>query len=335
MSTADLMEAQLSLSMDFVNTLAGYVMFIITVGGIIILLLLHLKNRSSNELPPGNLGLPFLGETLEFLWALRENKGQQFFDYRQKMFGDVYKTSLTGHTTIILCGPSGNQLLLSNEDKLVVLSWPSSFMKLVGQDSLGGKFGDQHRIVRAALTSFFNPSALQNYIAKISSEIECHIDERWKQREQVKVLPLVRELIFSNICSLFFNLDNKHLQERLRTLLETIMVGSLSLPINFPGTPFNTAVKARLELDEILSSLIDKRRNDLSSGKASPNQDLLSVLLTFKDESGNPLAEREIIDNFSVLFHAGHETTISLLSVMLFFLLIYMQSFMKFMLWIK
>lgn len=306
------MEAQFSSSMLSV----GYFMFALPLGGIIILLLLHLKHRSSDELPPGNLGLPFVGENLQFLWALGANKAQQFFHEREKKFGRVYKTSLTGHTTVVVCGPSGNRFILSNENKLVVLSWPSSFMKLFGRDSLSGKFGDEHRIVRAAVASFFTPSVLQNYIAKISSEIERHIDEKWKPNEKVKVLPSVREIIFSNACTLFFGLDKKHVQEQLHTVLETIILGSLSLPIDFPGTRFNAAVKARLELDEILSSLIGERRRSLSSGKASPQQDLLSALLTFKDERGDPLTQREILDNFSLLLHAGYDTTISPLSIM-------------------
>ncbi|KAH9299022.1 hypothetical protein KI387_030704, partial [Taxus chinensis] len=89
----------------------------------------------------------------------------------------------------------------------------------------------------------------------------------------------------------------------------------MSIPIDFPGTRFRKALQARSKLDEILSSVIKTRRFDLSSGTASSNQDLLSVLLTFKDERGNPFTDKEILDNFSVILHGLYDTTISPLTV--------------------
>ncbi|GLJ43119.1 hypothetical protein SUGI_0894830 [Cryptomeria japonica] len=283
---------------------------------ILVLLLLRSKRQSSAKLPPGNLGLPLVGETLKFLGALRSNKAQEFFDERIAKYGDVFMTSLTGYPTIVVCGDKGNRLLLSNENKLVVVSWPASFLKLMGQDSVAAKTGEEHRILRAAIDTFFGPSALQNYVAQMSSEIRQHIDEKWKGKDQVKVLPLVRELLFSIACSLFFGIREENQLRPLHNLLETVLSGNLSVPINLPGTRFNQAVKARAKLDEMLLSLIEKRRSDLSAGRASPTQDLLSVLLTFRDERGNPLRESEIIDNFSGLLHASYDTTISPITIM-------------------
>ncbi|KAH9299019.1 hypothetical protein KI387_030701 [Taxus chinensis] len=156
---------------------------------------------------------------------------------------------------------------------------------------------------------------MQNYIPKMSSEIQHHINEKWKGKDEVKVLPLMKGLVFSIATSLFFGIDDEHQQDRLHKLLETIAAGTMSIPIDFPGSRFRKAIEARSYMDEILTSVLKTRRSHLHSGTASSNQDLLSVLLTFKDERGNPFTDMEILDNFSVILHGLYDTTISPLTV--------------------
>ncbi|KAH9298998.1 hypothetical protein KI387_030680 [Taxus chinensis] len=281
--------------------------------GIILLLLFRSKHRSSRKLPPGNMGFPLIGETI----ALGSQPPQKFFDDRVKKFGQVFKTSLLGHPTVVLYGPSANRLVLSNEENLVQLAWPSSMMKLVGQDSLLTKTGEDHRTMRSVISHFLGPQALQNYMPTMNLEIQHHINQKWKGNDEVKVLPLIRGFVFSIAASLFFPISDEHQQERLHHLLQTVLRGSFSIPLDFPGTLFRKALEARLELDEILSSVIKRRRRDQHSGKASSNQDLLLSLLSFKDERGNPLIDNEILDNFSTILHGSFDTTTSSITMIL------------------
>jgi hypothetical protein len=41
-------------------------------------------------LPPGSCGLPFLGETLEYLSAARANRSIEFIDTRIAKYGEVH-----------------------------------------------------------------------------------------------------------------------------------------------------------------------------------------------------------------------------------------------------
>ncbi|KAH9299516.1 hypothetical protein KI387_031198, partial [Taxus chinensis] len=298
-----------------------YSLFITLLAAIVVAVIFLVRRpklyQSSHKLPPGNLGLPLIGETFQFLAALRSDKPQRFFEERVSKFGDIFMTSLTGHPTIVVCGAKGNRLLLSNENKLVVVSWPKSFLKLMGQDSILAKTGEDHRILRAALDSLVAPAAIQGYISKISSEIEEHINEKWKGKDEVTVLPLVREVVFSLATTMFFDIKEEHEKRELYELLETIMVGSLSIPLNFPGTQFNRAVKARAKLDKILVSLVEKKRSDLKTREgASEKKDFITALLRLRDERGKGLTEKEIVDNLAGLIHASYDTTISPLVLM-------------------
>ncbi|KAH9296813.1 hypothetical protein KI387_028495, partial [Taxus chinensis] len=299
--------------MDSFNFPRGGVILFLTLAPILALLLLFFfryTHRSSVKLPPGNLGFPFIGETIQLLRALRSETPHTFFDERVKKFGLVFKTGFIGYPMVVVNGAAGNRLILSNEEKLVHSSTPKSSLKLFGQDSILSKRGEEHRNFRAALARFLRPQALQGYVAKMNSEIQHHMNQKWKGKREVKVLPLVRALIFNIASSFFFGITDEHLQERLHSLLETILLGSMSVPLDFPGTRFRKALEARSMLDQILSSLIKKRRSDLLRS-TSDSQDLLSVLLTFKDDRGNPLTDKEILDNFSVMLHGSYETSVS------------------------
>jgi hypothetical protein len=50
----------------------------------------NLKDTAKTTLPPGSLGLPFLGETLEFLHAYKANKFMEdFINLRTTKYGQV------------------------------------------------------------------------------------------------------------------------------------------------------------------------------------------------------------------------------------------------------
>jgi cytochrome P450 len=61
-------------------------------------------------------------------------------------------------------------------------------------------------------------------------------------------------------------------------------------------------------LDEAVAALIRRRR------KLAAGDDLLGLLVSARDESGEPLSERQIRDEVVTMFFAGHETGAAVLS---------------------
>ncbi|XP_057814132.1 taxane 10-beta-hydroxylase [Cryptomeria japonica] len=302
----------------FIQLYSSSTILSILLSAIVLITVLSLhrtQNHYSLKLPPGNLGFPLIGETRQFLKALRSDTTQQFFDERVKKFGAVFKTNITGHPTVVLWGPAGNRLILSNEGKLVQNSWPESFMRLLGKESIGSKSGEEHRNIRSALVRFLGPQALQRYMPQMDLEIQRHINEKWLGETQVKMVPLVRELVFAIGTALFFGLREEKVRRQIYHLFETVVLGAMSVPLDLPGTRYRRACEARAEIDEILYSLIEKRRAKLSSEMASSDDDLLTTLLTFRDERGNPFTEEEILDNFNGMLHASYESTVSTLTL--------------------
>ena len=63
------------------------------------------NTNSTLPLPPGETGLPFLGETFKFL--LDRNFAQK----KQAKHGNIYKTNFFGGNTVVMIGADANRHL--------------------------------------------------------------------------------------------------------------------------------------------------------------------------------------------------------------------------------
>src|SRR3954463_563400 len=76
-----------------------------------------------------------------------------------------------------------------------------------------------------------------------------------------------------------------------------------------PLTTWSRFLEARERADALILALVDERRR---AGEAT--DDVLSMLLSARDEDGAPMSDRELRDELVTLLAAGHETTASALS---------------------
>jgi hypothetical protein len=94
-------------------------------------------NKTKQQLPPGQMGHPWIGETMEFYKSQRKNKlFEEFVLPRIRKHGNIFKTRLMGSPTVVVNGADANRFFLSNEFKLVISSWPSSSVQLMGKESI-------------------------------------------------------------------------------------------------------------------------------------------------------------------------------------------------------
>ncbi|KAF7836939.1 beta-amyrin 28-monooxygenase-like [Senna tora] len=270
--------------------------------------------RKHQNLPPGSLGWPIVGETLEFMRCGGEGNHERFIRERMEKYDwRVFKTSMLGEAMIVFCGPAGNKLLFSNENKNVQVWWPSSVRKLL-RSSLVTKVGSEAKTMKRLLTTFLNPEALKNYLSKMDAIAHTHIHTHWQGKEQVLVYPTVKKYTFELACSLFASIEDSIHISKLSSQFDEFLKGVISFPVNFPGSRFHCAMRAANAIRQELKLIIKKRRVDLEDKSASPTQDLLSHLLLTSDTTGRFLTEMEIIDNILLLLFAGHDTSRSVIS---------------------
>ncbi|XP_022960871.1 beta-amyrin 28-oxidase [Cucurbita moschata] len=269
----------------------------------------HKSLFSYPNTPPGAIGLPIIGESLEFLSTGWKGEPEKFiFDRLNKYKSDIFKTSIVGVPAAIFCGPACNKFLFSNENKLVTSWWPDSVNKIFPAST---EINSKESAIRLKklLPRFLKPEALQRYIGVMDELAQRHFASSWENREQVLVFPLAKSFTFSLACRLFVSLEDRIHVERLSEPFQSIAAGIISMPIDLPGTPFNRAIKASNFVRKELLSIVRQRKSDLAEGKASPTQDILSHMLLTCDEIGQYMNESAIADNILGLLIGGHDTT--------------------------
>lgn len=128
-------------------------------------LLIYNHNSSGGyTLPPGKMGWPVVGESLEFLSTGWKGYPEKFiFDRLNKYKPSlVFKTSIFGEKVAIMCGATSNKFLYSNENKLVQAWWPKSVDKIF-PSSTQTSSKEEAKKMRKLLPNFLKPEALQRY----------------------------------------------------------------------------------------------------------------------------------------------------------------------------
>ncbi|CAM6037119.1 unnamed protein product [Sphagnum compactum] len=280
---------------------------------------------AKTTLPPGSLGLPLLGETLEFLRAYKANKFMEdFINPRMAKYGQVFKTHILFSPQVFLGSPAGNKFLFSNENKLVQVSWPSSMQKLIGRGSIIMKIGQEHKKDRQILSSFFGPIGLQSFVPRMHESTQAHFQQFWEKKDEITAGTLFKKFTLSLAIDLFMSIKEGPESHALEHDMNTYLTGYFALPLDLLGTTYHKARLAREKMLHTLDIIIRQKRkaseSDMEEGKISPCQDLLTILISTPDDQGHLVTNEEIKDNILVLLFAGHDTTSSTLALVIKYL---------------
>lgn len=260
-----------------------------------------MKASSSLPLPPGNLGLPIIGETLAFL------VDSQFAEKRHQQYGSIFKTRILGSPTIFVHGSEVNRFVLTNENKYFVNNLPTSTKTLLGSMALSVQVGTEHQNRRKLLYQAFQPRALARYVNTIE-EITQRYLHKWTEMETLTWYPELRSYTFDIACKFLVGVDFAA-QTQLGHLFEIWSNGLFSFSPPLPWTQFGRALRSRQQLLSQIEVIIRQRQQE-----QNPPEDTLSLLLQAKDESGNRLSLEELKDQVLILLFAGHETLTSALA---------------------
>lgn len=249
-------------------------------------------------LPPGNLGLPIIGETISFL------RDSDFNQKRHKRYGAVYKTHLFGRPTVTISGAKANEFLLTNENCYFVISWPHSTKVLLGSASLAVQTGGEHMKRRKLLAQAFQPRALAGYVSTMTAITYSYLN-KWQDMGSLTWYPELRKYTFDVACKLLIGTDSSS-DSRFGELFETWCNGLFTIPLALPWTKFGRALRCREQLLSQIEEIVRQRQQQPAS-----DRDALGLLLQARDEEGNSLSLAEIKEQVLLLLFAGHETLTS------------------------
>uniref|UniRef100_A0A5B6ZIN1 (+)-abscisic acid 8'-hydroxylase n=1 Tax=Davidia involucrata TaxID=16924 RepID=A0A5B6ZIN1_DAVIN len=262
------------------------------------------------KLPPGSMGWPYIGETLQ----LYSQDPNVFFATKQERYGDIFKTHILGCPCIMLASPEATRFVLVTQAQLFKPTYPESKEKMIGPSALFFHQGDYHTHLRKLVQSSLSPDAIRKLIPDIEAMAISAL-ESWASGQVVNTFHEMKKISFKvGILSVFGQLDGKY-REELKENYCIVDKGYNSFPTNLPGTAYNKAILARKRLRQILSEIIRERKE-----KRLLEKDLLGHLLSFKDRKGQTLTEDQIADNIIGVLFAAQDTTASVLSWILKYL---------------
>ncbi|XP_030453527.1 cytochrome P450 716B1-like [Syzygium oleosum] len=296
------------------NVLITLLLFLLPV-----LFLLSWRRRgSSRKLPPGSLGIPIVGQSIGLLRAMRTNTGEKWLRERVRKYGSISKLTLFGKRTVFIHGQAANKFIFYGDSSMLANKQPSSLRAILGDRNLM-ELGDQdHKRVRDSLMSFLRPESLKQYMGKMDEEVRKHVELHWQGKEKVAVLPLMKILTFNIICSLLFGLEERTDREKFLKNFQEMIEGMWSIPVKLPFTRYNRSLCASSRVQNMLKELVQKKKVKLEQRAVTPHQDLITCLLSKRNEQNERVVtDKEILHSIMLIMVAGHDTSSVLITFML------------------
>jgi len=172
--------------------------------------------------------------------------------------------------------------------------------------SEGGEWLRQRRLSQPA----FHRERLALYARIINGCAEEMLDS-WKDGENRDVHQEMMQLTLRVAAKVLFSVDVKNESKEVAAALNLLMKHSsgarMLLPpwVRYLPLPFLIRVRRAVrQLDEVVYRIIRERRRS-----ENDNGDLLSMLMSARDEDGSRMTDRQLRDEVMTFLLAGHETT--------------------------
>lgn len=274
-----------------------------------------MTQRKLPEPPSFGPGLPLVGDTLEFLRSPND-----FAERRIAEFGKVYQANILGKPTVFLIGADANHWIFAGEGRYLENEWSPAIQKLLGATCLSLINGEEHKARRLLLAPHFKRTAMDGCIPPMLDVARRHLD-RWAADAAagpIAMVPRVRALVFE-IAAVYLLGDTDDLGVSLDEFsrdFDTWVNGLFVLvPREIPLTRFARAMAARRRLFGVLERLVAKR-----DAEQRDDASVISTLLRVRDEQGQPLPRSTVVDELQLLLFAGHDTTVTSTSNILYHL---------------
>ena len=169
--------------------------------------------------------------------------------------------------------------------------------------------GARHMRMRKLMLPPFHGEAIAHFADGIREVTNREIDT-WRQGQVVRTRTVAQRITMEVIIRAVFGIRDPERIAQLQRVLPRLSSPSPFLLLAQhdlgPRSPWGRFVRLRDHVDRLLFEEIDRRRADPDRDERS---DILTLLLSVRDEAGEPLTDRELRDELITILLAGHETT--------------------------
>lgn len=271
--------------------------------------------------------LPWVGHTLAFV-----KNPLGFLEKIQSRYHHekVVKLSLVGREFHLVLTPEDVKHVLQENNRNYHKSEAYSVLAIFLGNGLLTSEGDFWRRQRKLAQPAFYKQHLALMVEMMGSETKGLLDKWASEKENIPIdiTKDILNLTLGIVTKALFSADVKHRLEGISEALNDIMhyaddilKSFVRFPLSFP-TPANRRFKRAVQtVEEIIYDIIDARRQELKRNPKVRYDDLLDMLIHTKDEeTGETMTDKQLRDEVTTIFMAGHETTANALSWALYLL---------------
>ena len=290
---------------------------------------IELFNGRKKNIPRAK-GLPFIGQTLDVVLdplqlLLRLKKSEE----------ELVKLKFGLKDYVLVQSPAGARYVLQENARNFYKPGAARLMKKILGDGVATSNEDLWLKQRRLIQPIFHKQKLNDFLLIIQKETE-ELIKNWKQRpgwSEVDISKDFLKLTLNNITKAMFGLDVESKMDEIADVLKTMQDFSseatktlFKIPLGIPTKKNVEFRKAQHRFEKIIYEIINSRKNAVLPEK----NDLLQLLLSaYDDQSKAFMTEKQLRDEITTIFMAGHETTSQTLSWIFYQLALHPGIFQK------
>jgi cytochrome P450 len=244
--------------------------------------------------PPGSAGLPGIGETLEFV-----KDPFAFIQKRRARYGRVFRTSLLGHSMVILIGPEPLEAFYDPANVVREGANPGNIQTLFGGTGvINALDGAAHATRKQSVSAALSREAIEAYVPTMMRFVDAAF-ARWTSAGEIAWNDELKRFTIETLGAVFASIESPADLAALVKRCELIAAAFIALPIPLPGTAYTRGVRAK---DESIAYYRDLVR----AHRTGSYDDGLARLLAARTPDGSTLGDAEAAGELNHLFLAGY-----------------------------
>ncbi|XP_050266245.1 cytochrome P450 87A3 [Quercus robur] len=279
------------------------------IGALVIISITHFVYRWRNprcngKLPPGSMGFPLLGETLQFFTPNTSSDIPPFIKKRMDRYGSIFKTNLVGRPVVISTDPDLNYFIFQQEGVLFQSWYPDTFTEIFGRQNVGSLHGFLYKYLKNMVLNLFGPESLKKMLPEVEQAANRTL-QQWSCQDTIELKDATASMIFDLTAKKLISYEPDKSSENLRTNFVAFIQGLISFPLNIPGTAYHKCLQGRKRAMRMLKTMLQERR----AMPRKQQSDFFDYVLEELRKDGTILTEAIALDLMFVLLFASFETT--------------------------
>jgi len=258
-----------------------------------------------SKLPPGPSG------KIPTTWNVMTRPYAWYHEMRER-YGPTFQASAMNGDLVVTGDPPLVRAIFSAAEEDVRPFAVEAAAPVLGEDSVLLTQGERHKRARRIMMPVFSGDRMRAYGRRMR-EIAIKHARTWPEQDPYVVHDGMLDISLEIIVATIFGARDEREATEL-TCLTTAVVDRLhptllfAKPLQFKAfgvSPWDRFVEAQQAFRAALLGMVHARRDS----EAELGDDVLSALLSARDEDGSALSDDELIAHLVALLVAGHETT--------------------------